>query len=41
LTTHPGGFMGLWTELAGQDRFPVRYLANARQTLQQFAQQDN
>jgi PRTRC genetic system protein B len=41
LTTHPGGFMGLWTELAGKDRFPEGYLANARQTLQQFAQQDD
>ena len=36
LTSHPGGFMGLWTELAGQKEFPSGYLAAAGQTLQQF-----
>jgi PRTRC genetic system protein B len=40
LTTHPGSFIGLWTELLGQTEFPVRYLAPAQQTLQQFAEQD-
>jgi hypothetical protein len=36
LTTHSGGFIGLWTELAGRERFPTEYLVPARQTLQQF-----
>jgi PRTRC genetic system protein B len=36
LTSHPGGFIGLWTELAGRERFPREYLVPARQTLQQF-----
>jgi PRTRC genetic system protein B len=36
LTTHPGGFIGLWTELAGKHQFPGQYLVPARQTLQQF-----
>ena len=36
LTTHSGGFIGLWTELAGRERFPSESLVPARQTLQQF-----
>jgi PRTRC genetic system protein B len=36
LTAHPGGFIGLWTELAGKHQFPGQYLLPARQTLQQF-----
>jgi len=36
LTSHPGGFIGLWTELAGTQQFPTQYLVPARQTLQQF-----
>ena len=36
LTTHPEGFIGLWTELADQPQFPSRYLVPARQTVQQF-----
>lgn len=36
LTSHSGGFMGLWTELVGQKEFPPRYLIPAGQTLQQF-----
>jgi len=36
LTNHPGGFVGLWTELAGKPQFPTEYLVPARQTLQQF-----
>jgi Prokaryotic E2 family D len=37
LTTHSGGFMGLWTGLADkQQQFPSRYLVPARQTLLQF-----
>ena len=39
LTTHPGGFLGLWSRLAGRDRrFPVKFLADANQTLQEFVQ---
>ena len=44
LTTHPGGFMGLWSSLAGRKRFPVRFLAESKQTLYDFvkgAQQTN
>ncbi len=37
LTFHPGGFLGLWSSLAGgQRRFPVKYLAPAKETLQGF-----
>jgi PRTRC genetic system protein B len=37
LTTHPGGFLGLWLSLAGRkNHFPVRFLADSRQTLRQF-----
>jgi len=36
LTTHPGGFVGLWQELAGRGRFPTRYLVEANETLAQF-----
>lgn len=36
LTTHPGGFIGLWTDVAGKERFPNHYLVPARQTLHQF-----
>ena len=36
LTSHPGGFIWLWTELAGRQQFPTQYLVPARQTLQQF-----
>lgn len=39
LTSHPGGFIGLWTELAGRQEFPSRYLVPARQTLQQFVEE--
>jgi PRTRC genetic system protein B len=37
LTVHPGGFMGLWTELASTQNFPTHYLTPANQTLEQFA----
>ena len=40
LTTHSGGFMGLWTELAGKQEFAANYLAPAKQSLRQFAEQD-
>jgi PRTRC genetic system protein B len=36
LTTHPGGFVGLWRSLAGKTRFPSRYLAEARESLRDF-----
>ncbi len=37
LTTHPGGFLGLWSRLAGRKhRFPVKFLADSKQTLQEF-----
>lgn len=39
LTIHPGGFIGLWTELAGKEHFPIGNLTAADQTLEQFAQQ--
>jgi PRTRC genetic system protein B len=36
LTSHPGGFIGLWKGLAGRKRFPVQYLIDAGETLQEF-----
>ena len=37
LTTHPGGFFGLWSSLAGRKRqFPAKFLADSKQTLQEF-----
>jgi PRTRC genetic system protein B len=37
LTTHPGGFLGLWSNLAGMThKFPVKFLADSKQTLQEF-----
>ena len=37
LTTHPRGFLGLWSSLAGGRRkFPVKYLTPAKETLQEF-----
>jgi PRTRC genetic system protein B len=39
LTTHPGGFLGLWSSLAGRKRaFAVRFLAESKQTLQEFVE---
>jgi hypothetical protein len=38
LTEHPGGFIGLWMSLIGKRRFPVEYLADAKETLVQFLQ---
>lgn len=37
LTTHPGGFFGLWRELAGRKRFPEKYLVPANESLEEFA----
>ena len=36
LTSHPGGFIGLWISLVGKKRYPVRYLTDAGETLQEF-----
>src|SRR5260370_2204629 len=36
LTTHAGGFLGLWSNLAGRKHFPVKFLADSKQTLQEF-----
>ena len=37
LTTHPRGFLGLWTSLAGGWRkFPLKYLTPAKESLQEF-----
>ena len=36
ITSHPGGFIGLWRSLAGKKRFPVQYLTDAGETLQEF-----
>jgi PRTRC genetic system protein B len=35
LTSHPGGFIGLWKALAGRKTFPARYLIDAGETLQE------
>jgi len=37
LTTHPRGFVGLWSSLVGRKhRFPAKFLADSMQTLQEF-----
>jgi PRTRC genetic system protein B len=36
LTSHRGGFVGLWSSLLERKRFPVRFLADSKQTLQEF-----
>ena len=36
LTIHRGGFIGLWKGLAGRKRFPLQYLTDAGETLQEF-----
>jgi PRTRC genetic system protein B len=39
LTTHPGGFLGLWSSLATRKQtFPVKLLADSKQTLQEFVE---
>jgi PRTRC genetic system protein B len=39
LTTHPSGFVGLWSSLSGRKRaFPVKFLAESKQTLQEFVE---
>lgn len=41
LTSHPGGFHGLWRSLAGKSRFPVKLLVPANETLLEFAQHEH
>ena len=41
LTSHPGGFIGLWRSLAGKKRYPVQYLTDAGETLQEFVARGN
>jgi PRTRC genetic system protein B len=41
LTSHPRGFIGLWRNLASRKRFPVRYLTDAGETLQEFVTREN
>lgn len=36
LTTHARGFLGLWSALTRRKHFPVRFLADSKQTLQGF-----
>lgn len=39
LTTHPDGFLGLWSSLARKKyKFPVKFLADSKQTLQEFVE---
>jgi PRTRC genetic system protein B len=38
LTTHPSGFAGLWSSLAGRKRFPAGFLVDSKQTLRDFLQ---
>ena len=41
LTKHPKGFIGLWRILIGKKRFPVQYLTDAGETLQEFVAREN
>jgi PRTRC genetic system protein B len=36
LTGYPGGFIGLWKGLVGRKRFPLQYLIDAGETLQEL-----
>ncbi len=36
LTSHADGFIGLWGTVVGKKRFPVQYLVDAGETLQEF-----
>jgi PRTRC genetic system protein B len=39
LTTHPKGFLGLWSNLMGKKRsLPVEFLADCKETRQEFLQ---
>ncbi len=41
LTSHSEGFLGLWRSLAGRKRFPVRFLTDAKETLEEFVTQES
>jgi PRTRC genetic system protein B len=41
LTSHPDGFMGLWRSLVGRKRFPVQFLTDAKETLEEFVTPGN
>jgi PRTRC genetic system protein B len=41
LTSHPEGFIGLWRSLVGRKKFPVQYLTDAGETLQEFVARGN
>jgi len=41
LTKHPKGFVGLWRALVGRKRFPLQYLTDAGETLQEFVARGN
>ena len=41
LTSHTEGFIGLWRSLVGKKRFPVQYLTDAGETLQEFVTPGN
>jgi E2/UBC family protein D len=38
LTTHSGGFLGLWSHLAWRKHFLLELLADSKQTLQEFVE---
>ncbi|HLY62536.1 MAG TPA: PRTRC system protein B [Terriglobia bacterium] len=41
LTSHPGGFFGLWSSLADSaEKFPTQFLTDAKQTLREFIEGD-
>jgi PRTRC genetic system protein B len=41
LTSHPGGFFGLWSSLADSaKKFPMQFLTDAKQTLREFIEGD-
>jgi PRTRC genetic system protein B len=41
LTSHPEGFIGLWRSLVDRKQFPVQYLTDAGETLQEFVAHGN
>jgi len=41
LTTHHGGFVGLWRSLEKKKRFPTRYLSEAKETLRDFVTREH
>lgn len=41
LTSHHGGFYGLWRSVRGKARFPAKYLVPANETLLEFAKRES